>query len=54
MKPVNSGDKVYAPATFPLNIEHEDLSSSADLRYLRAEEQQDVRDFVELPVWNNY
>lgn len=47
------GDKVYAPATFPLNTEQEDPSPADDLRHLGAEEQQDVGSFAVLLMLNN-
>lgn len=44
VEPVNQGDSlVFSPATFPLSIEQQGLSSSAELQYLKPAEQQDVR-----------
>ncbi|KAI0809044.1 hypothetical protein BC629DRAFT_1437282 [Irpex lacteus] len=44
VEPVNAGDKVFSPAVFALNTEEEELSSSTDLQYLDANEQQDLHE----------
>ncbi|KAI0693657.1 hypothetical protein BC835DRAFT_1352925 [Cytidiella melzeri] len=47
-KPVNAGDKVFSPATFPPNRDMADPSSPINLPDLRAEEQQELHSLIVL------
>jgi hypothetical protein len=44
-KPVNAGDKVYSPASFPPNIDVVPPSVPTNLPILREEQQQEVSTF---------